>query len=213
MIKVETTEQSTYPQRNWAKMINSLSGFKSLNLLGSINSEGQHNLTIISSCIHLGSSPPLLGIILRPHSKKSPRHSLLNLRDQKVFTLNHVNEKIYKKAHQTSARYEQSVSEFNQCDLTPEFLDNFKAPFVKESHVKMALSVNEIVEIKQNTTQLIIANIESFYFPEGALQKDGYIDIESSGSICGSSLDSYHKTTRIARLSYAKTDLEVSEIN
>jgi len=212
MVKVNTSEQKKYPHRNWVKMINSLSGFKSLNLLGSVNSCGEHNLSIVSSCVHLGSSPPLLAIVLRPHSESSPRHSLLNIKDQKIFTLNHVNQDIYKKAHQTSARYKQSLSEFKQCNLTPEFIDDFKAPFVKESHVKMAMSLDEVVEIKQNKTHLIIAKIENFYFPEGTLQHDGHIDIEKSGTLCGSGLDSYHNTERIARLSYAKPDLDVTEI-
>ncbi len=211
-MKVNTAEQKNYEHRNWVKMINSLSGFKSLNLLGSLNSKDHHNLSIISSCTHLGASPALVGIVLRPHSKKSPRHSFLNIKDQGCFTLNHVNEQIYKQAHQTSARYEKSVSEFEQCGLTPEFLDNFKAPFVKESNIKMALSVVEIIELKQNLTNFIIAKIENFYFPDNCLKSDGYIDLEQAGSLCGSSLDGYHKTQRLARLSYAKTNLKISEL-
>ena len=42
--------------------------------------------------------------------------------------------------------------------------------------------------------------------------EDGFVDIEKAGSMTVSGLDSYHKTNRIARLSYAKTDSPLKEI-
>ncbi len=211
-LRVKGSDKQFYPHRTWVKMINSLSGFKSLNLLGSVNSEGQHNLSIVSSCIHLGASPPLLGLVLRPHSEKSPRHSLMNIISQGEFTLNHVNKEIYKKAHQASARYPQGVSEFEKCGLTPETLNKFSAPFVKEAKIKMALSVVDIITIKANLTHFIVANIDQFYIPKETLQEDGYIDIEKAGSVSGSSLDGYHVTQKLARLSYAKPNQDIQEI-
>ena len=47
-------------------LINSLVGYKSLNLLGTCNMEGVTNLCIISSAFHLGANPPLLGMVIRP---------------------------------------------------------------------------------------------------------------------------------------------------
>jgi hypothetical protein len=35
---------------------------------------------------------------------------------------------------------------------------------------------------------------------------DGFVDLEKAGTLTCSGLDSYHKTARIARLSYAKPD-------
>lgn len=46
-------------------LINSCSGFKSANLLGTISDEGVSNVAVFSSVIHLGSNPPTLGFILR----------------------------------------------------------------------------------------------------------------------------------------------------
>ena len=39
-------------------LINSLSGFKSLNLIGTINNQGQTNLAIFNSVVHIGANPP-----------------------------------------------------------------------------------------------------------------------------------------------------------
>ena len=46
-------------------LINSCSGYKSANLIGSVSKEGVNNLAIFSSITHLGSNPPLLGFFLR----------------------------------------------------------------------------------------------------------------------------------------------------
>jgi len=57
--------------------INSLSGFKSLNMVGTINPEGKTNLAVFSQVFHLGANPALMGMIVRPDSV--PRHTLTNM--------------------------------------------------------------------------------------------------------------------------------------
>ena len=52
-------------QRYRAHLINSLSGFKSANLLGTVDKNGQENLSIVSSVFHLGANPALLGMIIQ----------------------------------------------------------------------------------------------------------------------------------------------------
>ena len=47
-------------------IINSITGVKPANLIGSISENGHSNLAIFSSIVHLGSNPALLGFILRP---------------------------------------------------------------------------------------------------------------------------------------------------
>ncbi|EGU57164.1 flavin reductase domain protein FMN-binding protein, partial [Vibrio nigripulchritudo ATCC 27043] len=86
-----------------ARFINSLSGYKSANLIGTIDNNGQHNLSIVSSVFHLGANPPLLGMIVRPHSVS--RHTLENIVETGHYTINSVCREVYQQAHQTSARY------------------------------------------------------------------------------------------------------------
>ena len=52
--------------RRRAAFVNSLSGFKSANLVGSADRQGHTNLAIMSSAVHLGSHPPLLALVIRP---------------------------------------------------------------------------------------------------------------------------------------------------
>ena len=185
-----------------AHLINSLSGFKSANLVGTQDSNGQTNLAIVSSVFHLGAHPPLVGMIIRPHSV--PRHTLENLLATKQYTINHVNKDIYNKAHQTSARYDKDESEFDATRLSTEYLNDFTAPFVKESKLKYALELKEHLHLAINGTELIIGEITDIYLDEACLQEDGFVDIEAIGTVAVSGLDSYHVTERLARLAYAK---------
>ena len=53
---------------NRINLINSCSGYKSANLIGSVSKKGINNLAIFSSIIHIGSNPALLGFFTRPTS-------------------------------------------------------------------------------------------------------------------------------------------------
>ena len=196
--------------RSRASLINSLSGFKSANLLGTKAANGQTNLSIISSAFHLGSSPALMGLIIRPDV--SPRHSLDNMRETKFFTLNHINEGIYKQAHQTSARYPSDISEFSACNLTEDYLDSFHAPYVLEANIKFGLEMLREIKIEENGVEFIIARVVSLYYPKTAKIHEGPLDLVSAKTVAISGLDTYHLTEKLSRLSYAKVDKEPSEI-
>ena len=189
---------------------NSLGGFKSVGLIGTKNKSNQTNLAIVDSILHIGSNPPLFGIVFRPGVME--RHTLENILETGFYTINHITEKIHKQAHQTSARYDRACSEFDETGLIPEYKNGFLAPFVKESNVKLAMKFKEKVTLSINNTVLIIGEVKDVYFPENCLQKDGFLDIEKAASLTCSGLDSYHKTTRISRLSYAKANKEIISI-
>lgn len=211
-LTINTKNKDNYSRRHWLRMINSLSGFKSANLIGTIANSGQTNLSIVSSVFHLGANPPLMGFIQRPHSSNSPRHTLMNIKETRFFTINMVTSDIYKQAHQTSARYPQEISEFNECGLEEDFINDFKAPYVKSSPLQIGLELKEVVDITHNNTHMVIAEIKEFHLKNEALQPDGYINIESLDAVCVSGLDHYHSTKSIARLNYAKPDEEVYTI-
>jgi flavin reductase (DIM6/NTAB) family NADH-FMN oxidoreductase RutF len=189
-------------QRQRAHLINSIGGFKSVALIGSTDTKGQTNLAIFSSIVHIGSNPPLLSFIMRPDSVE--RHTLANILDSRFYTINHINAHIYEKAHQTSARYPKLVSEFDATGLTPEYKNEFVAPFVKESQIQIAMEFKERIEISINQTIMLIGEIKAIYFPSDCLSLDGFMNIEKAGTISVSGLDSYHTTQVLKRLDYAK---------
>lgn len=189
-------------QRKRAHLINSVGGFKSACLIGTADTWGNTNLAIFSSIVHIGASPPLICFIMRPDSVE--RHTLNNILATGYYTINHINEHIYEQAHQTSARYPKNISEFEATGLVKEYKNNFKAPFVRESIVQLAVEFKERIHLSINNTILVIGQINHLYFPNDCLCEDGYLDIERAGTISCTGLDSYHTTRRLQRLDYAK---------
>ncbi len=191
-------------------LINSLGGFKSVALVGTSDNQGNTNLGIFSSFFHIGAHPPLIGMIFRPSPPE--RDTMRNIINTGFYTINHINEKIYKQAHQTSARYDAVISEFEATDLKTEYKNDFFAPFVAESNIQLGVNFKEKIDISINNTIMIIAEIVQIYIPEDCLIKDGFIDIEKANTITCSGLDSYHKTVQLDRLSYAKPDKEITSL-
>lgn len=210
-MKISSIAFQEMAQRERACFINCLSGFKSANLVGTYSQKWDvTNLSVISSCFHLGADPALMGLIIRPHS--TDRHTLEYILETGEYTINHVNQAIMHKAHQTSARYPREQSEFEQTGLTPHFEAGHRAPFVQESSIRLGLKLREHLPLKINQTELIIGELTMVFAPLECLSKDGSLHIEKAGSLCVSGLDRYHQTKQLARLSYAKPDRELEDI-
>lgn len=190
-------------KRTRTALVNSLSGFKSLNLIGSVNKSGQTNLAIFNSVMHIGADPALMGFISRPDSVD--RHTLENIKGTGYYTINHVHTEIFERAHQTSARYGREESEFDAAGLGADYKDSFPAPFVQESRIQIGLNLKEIVPVQINNTLLVVGEIMDLYFPGEIWDAgQGIFDFEKAGTLAGSSLDGYHATHLIKRLKYAK---------
>ena len=190
------------------KVINSVSGIKPANLIGTINSKGETNLAVFSSVVHLGSNPPLLGFISRP-KREDFGHTYRNIKENRQYTINHIHPEFIKKAHYTSAKFDASISEFERCNLSEEYLQGFKAPFLKESTFKMGMSFKESIEVKSNGTVLMIGEIEYLLFPDAVLV-DEEIDLELANSVGISGLNSYYALKKLDSFPFARVE-EVPE--
>jgi flavin reductase (DIM6/NTAB) family NADH-FMN oxidoreductase RutF len=184
-------------------LINSISGYKPANLIGTISEAGSTNLAIFSSVLHLGSNPPLLGFIVRP-SGEVPRHTYENIKHTGVYTINHVHENFVKNAHWTSAKFERNESEFEKCGLTAEFIEDFKAPFVAESKIKIGLKIVEEIPINLNKTILIIGELQHLILPKNSLLESGNVDLNMVKDVSISGLDTYHQVEKIETFEYAR---------
>jgi len=190
-----------------SNLINNISGYKPVNLIGTKSLSGNTNLAIFSSVVHLGANPPLLGFIMRPETVQ--RHTLENIRETKYYTINHVHIEFLDKAHHTSAKYNKYISEFEVCGLTPFYHNEFSAPFVKESKVQIGLQfLNELL-IEENGTILIIGKIECINLAEEMIRPSGDLDLNLVDDVCISGLSTYHTVTELKQYLYArpKSDL------
>ena len=188
-------------------IINSITGIKAGNLIGTMSENHGSNLAIFSSVIHLGSNPALLGFILRPEGEV-PRNTFENIIKTERYTLNHIRSSFIENAHYTSAKFDRHVSEFEACDLTEEYLHDFPAPYVKESTVKMGMRFLESIPIKANNTKMVIGQIEHLYFPEETMSEEGYVDLAATDSVGIGGLNSYYSLNKLNTFPFArKTEL------
>ena len=183
-------------------LINSCSGYKSANLIGSISNEGITNVAVFSSITHLGSNPPTLGFIVRPTTV--PRDTYKNIMESGIFTINHVYEDILEDAHHTSAKYEEEISEFDITELEAEYHNDCKAPFVKGSPVQMEMKFVEEYHIKSNNVIHIIAEIKNLYVKDDILQEDGFLDLAKGKVAAINGLDAYAVAKNNSRFNYQR---------
>jgi len=208
---ITSTTIDTWDRFFRANFINSLTGFKSVNLIGTADAKGNTNLGIFSSIVHIGSNPPYIGYINRP--VEAAPHTIANIRETKFYTINHINPDIVEKAHQTSAKYPAEISEFDAVGLTPQFSNGIKAPFVKESKIKYALELEEIVPIQWNNTFLVIGRVLFVVLEDGIVSaRDGYLHLDKARTICSNGMDGYYSTELIDRFTYAKPDKKPESI-
>lgn len=202
MLKLTLSEIENWDRIYRANFVNSLCGFKSVNLIGTINGEGQTNLAIFSSVVHIGSNPALIGFINRPRT--STTHTLSNIEENGVYTINQINPSFVEAAHQTSAKYPADQSEFDITGLNPQFIEGISAPFVKESRVKIGLTLADIIPIKLNDTFLVIGKIIFVLIEDEIVGEDGFLSLESAETITSNGNDAYYSTALLRRFPYAK---------
>jgi flavin reductase (DIM6/NTAB) family NADH-FMN oxidoreductase RutF len=186
-------------------LINSLVGYRSLNLLGTANESNVSNLCIISSTFHLGANPPLLGLVMRP--QREHNDTLNNIKVTSHYTLNNVLPSWYMQAHQTSASYPSGVSEFAACGFKEYFLPNFKAPFVTEATVRIGLELREVINMKINNTTIVIGEIQHILVDDTIVADDGTVDHVLAKTVTVAGLDNYYLATPLERLEYAKPNV------
>lgn len=183
-------------------LINSCSGFKSANLIGTKSTKGQENVAVFSSVTHIGSNPPLLGFFCRPTTVT--RHTYDNIKKTSVYTINHIDLNNFEDAHHTSAKYDQSISEFDMTGLESEYKDNCKAPFVKGAPIQLEMKFIEEYLIQANNTILVIGEIQGLYINGDLLEDDGFINLSKANIAAINGLDGYTIPKLEKRLEYQR---------
>lgn len=191
-----------FEQRYRTAFINSLAGFRQAVLVGTKSVDGNTNLAIFNSLIHLGANPALFGLISRPDSVQ--RDTLQNILDTKEYTLNYIHASYYEKAHHTSARYERGISEFEKAGFKEIYHPNCSAPFVEDALVKIAMKFEQIIDIPLNGTILIIGSVMQVEMNVSMLGADGFVNLSEENVLISQGLDAYFVSKEIGRLPYAK---------
>jgi len=192
-------------------LINAISGYKSANLIGTQNNQGQTNLAVFSSVTHYGSNPPILGIVFRPIS--TPRHTYMNIKETGYFTINHIHSNLIDIAHQSSAKYAPDISEFDTLEVETRYSKNCPAPYVKNANIQMGMKYLEEYHIKANNTVLVLGQLEELWLYDKYIHEDGWIDLNAADSATISGLDTYHLPQQLKRYAYARPNQALKELD
>lgn len=201
---IDKEQLNQYESRYRAQLMNSLAGVKQAVLIGTKSNDGHTNLAVFNSLIHIGANPPLWGVICRPDTVK--RDTLNNILETREYTFNFVQTIDFEKVHQTSAKYEKHISEFEACGFTESYQPHFNAPFVAEAPVKIGMRLEQKMDISINNTILLIGSIVHIELDEKLIGSDGFVHLQDANTLACTGLDAYYETRLITRLSYAKTD-------
>ncbi|WP_396194829.1 flavin reductase family protein [Flavobacterium sp.] len=210
MKKITRSEWDALSKVHRLNLINSCTGYKSANLIGTKSETGIPNVAVFSSVTHLGSNPALLGFILRPNVV--PRNTYNNIKATGYFTVNHIAQNMIAQAHQTSASYDTAVSEFDMVNLEQEYLSDIDVPFVKDSPVKLLCRYLNEYEIAENNTIHIIAAIEEIHFPDEMLHNDYWLQLDLADVVAVNGLDGYCLPKILDRFDYARPQTQTKSI-
>ncbi|WP_046755471.1 flavin reductase family protein [Kordia jejudonensis] len=202
MIALTRTDIDNMEKLYRINLINSCSGYKSANLIGTQSADGQTNVAVFSSVTHLGSNPPVLGFITRP--TVVPRDTYENIKKTGFYTINHIYQDIIRDAHHTSASYPKEISEFDQTNLETKYRDDFHAPFVKGSHVQIGMRYLEEYNLEVNGTILVIGEIVQLHINNNILEDDGFINLAKAKTATINGLDAYAIPQEHARYPYQR---------
>ena len=206
MLNIKSEEIAKLEKHYRTSLINSLIGYRALNLLGTTSNDGITNLCIISSVFHLGANPPLIGMVIRP--EREHNDTLRNIMATGEYTLNNVLPEWYMQAHQTSASYPSGVSEFDACGFHKLYLKDFKAPFVGESNVRIGLELREVIDMEINGTTIVIGEIVHILTENYLIGEDGTVAHSAAKTLTVAGLDTYYLPYPLGQLAYARPGVE-----
>lgn len=183
-------------------LMNSISGYKPANLIGTKSKEGVTNVAVFSSVVHYGSSPAILGFVVR--STTVLRNTYENIKQTGFYTINAISESFIEDAHHTSAKYPKDISEFDKANLSEAYKNDFFAPFVAESSLQIGMQFLEEYHIKANNTILVLGKVTDLYFKESMLSEDGFLNLSKEKIAAINGLDTYMVAENYKRLSYQR---------
>lgn len=208
LLKKEDIEQLDKIYR--INLINSLSGIKPANLIGTKSKNEVANLAIFSSVVHLGSNPAQFGMVMRPQTE-IPKDTYRNILESGYYTINHVSEGFIKNAHYTSAKLEAHQSEFDMMKIEKESIGDFYAPFVKDSEVKLGMKHLKSLDLP-NGCIFIIGEVQLVSIKEELVDEKGMLDLAKYNHVGIGGVSNYYALKNVDSFPYVRVN-EIPDFN
>ncbi|WP_152286441.1 flavin reductase family protein [Flavicella marina] len=202
MMRFTKSQIEALPHLQKINLINSVGGYKSANLIGSKSKNGITNLAVFSSVTHYGSSPAILGFVVRPTTVL--RNTYENLKETGFYTINSIFGSTLEDAHHTSAKYPKEISEFDVTSFSELYLEDFYAPYVKNAPIQLGMKFLEEYHIKANNTILVLGEIQNINIQEALVEKDLFVNLSHGNIAAINGLDGYTVPESTERFTYQR---------
>jgi len=166
-------------------MISSISP-RPIAFVGSVDSNGKHNLAPFSFFNGFGANPPIVGFSPALSGKTGlPKDTLLNIKETKEFTISVVTKDIIEQVSLSSCEYPKNIDEFSMVGLNKFKTELITSPGVKEAPVIMECKLLDIIELGNlpASGNLILGEIILLHINQNVLNKDNKIDSEKINHI------------------------------
>ena len=191
-----------WPSRFRAQFFNSLGGIKTAGLLSTFNTNGKANSAVFSQIIHIGSSPPTWGFLFRPPTKGHQTYD--NILRNPYFNFCLATSFISaKELHQTSANYNENVSELDSLNIKWKNHRKYHVPLLLNGDFQLIFRHTKS-HIMSNQTVLLeaeIIHVSSSLDPDD----NGFIDLTQKVLLSSQGTSAYSKADKVEKFPYAKT--------
>ena len=168
-------------------------------LVGSMDNKGSSNLAPFSFFNAFGANPPIVGFSPALSGRTGlPKHTLLNIKETKEFTISIVNSYMVEQISLSSCEFDKNTDEFIKSGLTKFESKNIKPYGVLESHFIMECKLYDIIELgnKPASGNLILGEVIHFHIAESILNDNDQVNPYKLDSIARNGANWYTETKK-----------------
>ena len=168
-------------------------------LVGSMDNKGSSNLAPFSFFNAFGANPPIVGFSPALSGRTGlPKHTLLNIKETKEFTISIVNSYMVEQISLSSCEFDKNTDEFIKSGLTKFESKNIKPYGVLESHFIMECKLYDIIELgnKPASGNLILGEVVHFHIAESILNDNDQVNPYKLDSIARNGANWYTETKK-----------------
>jgi flavin reductase (DIM6/NTAB) family NADH-FMN oxidoreductase RutF len=144
--------------------------------VGTVNTDGSHNLAPFSFFNAFSATPPLVGIGIAPHEHKPEKDTLANLRRTGELCISLPTTSLMESVAETSGDWAYGEDEFVKAGLTPLACEKIAAPRVAEVPVSLECTVWEIKPLGDAGSTLVLAEVKLLHILDTLLNEFGTVD-------------------------------------
>lgn len=174
-----------------------------ISLTSTISAAGVRNLAPFSFFNVLCHEPPLVSIAISPRgSTGTTKDTLNNLKEVGEFVVNIVSDHMTHAQNACAGEFAASIDEFDESGLTPVPSKMVRPPRVKESLVNFECRVEQILQLPESPSSLVIGRVCLMHVDEEVLDSAGRINfarLRAVGRLAG---NAYCSTQQMFALDY-----------